>query len=214
MKLWVNEIFYSLQGESSQAGRPCVFVRLTGCNLRCSYCDTKYAYAEGTLMDVREIMNTIGSFACDLVEVTGGEPLLQSPTPKLIKMILEEGREVLLETNGSLDISVVDPRCRRIMDIKLPSSGEHERMRWENISCLGEKDEVKFVIGDRSDFDCAKDILKRYPALMNLHYPPLFSPVWGLLNPQNLARWILEENLKVRMQIPIHKVIWGERRGV
>ncbi|HOJ52242.1 MAG TPA: radical SAM protein [Syntrophales bacterium] len=213
MKLWVNEIFYSLQGESSHAGRPCVFVRLTGCNLRCRYCDTTYAYDEGTLLDIDEIKTRLGSFGCNLVEITGGEPLLQPGTPKLIKDLLDGGWEVLIETNGSLNIGVVDERSHRIMDVKLPSSGEHRQMRWENMDFLTPKDEVKFVVVTREDYEYAKDVIERY-SLGDRPLSPLLSPVFGLLNFQTLADWILRDRLRVRMQIPLHKVIWGERRGV
>ncbi|MCX7981730.1 MAG: radical SAM protein [Syntrophales bacterium] len=214
MKLWVNEIFYSVQGESSHAGRPCIFIRLTGCNLRCPYCDTKYAYDEGILLDMAEIRKSIKSYQCHLVEITGGEPLLQSPTRYLINSLLDEGYEVLLETNGSLDIGKVDARCHRIMDIKLPSSGEQHRMRWENLDLLTPRDEVKFVMGNRIDYEYAQDVLARYPFLLDRPQPPIFSPIFGLLDLKTLAGWILEDRLKVRLQVPLHKVIWGEQRGV
>lgn len=214
MKLWVNEIFFSIQGESSQVGCPCVFVRLMGCNLRCSYCDTKYAYDEGTLMDTEEIKSKVRSFGCRLIEITGGEPLLQPPTRYLIRELIDDGYEVLLETNGSLHIGQIDPRCHRIMDVKLPSSKEHERMRWDNMNLITPQDEVKFVIGDRRDYEYARDILARYPHLLGQRHPPLFSPVHQVMNPQDLAAWILSDNLPVRLQVPLHKVIWGEKRGV
>jgi len=214
MSLWVNEIFFSLQGESSHAGRPCVFVRLTGCNLRCSYCDTTYAYQEGEQMRLGEIITQVKSYGCRLVEITGGEPLIQHETPQLIENLLQEGMEVLLETNGSLNIEKVDPRCRRIMDIKLPSSGEHTQMRWENLDLLNQHDEVKFVIGNRTDYEYAVDILSCHPLLVTRPLPPLFSPVYGEIDLSTLATWILADKLPVRFQIPLHKVIWGETRGV
>ncbi|GAJ03129.1 unnamed protein product, partial [marine sediment metagenome] len=159
MPLKVNEIFFSIQGESSYAGRPCVFVRLTGCNLRCSYCDTQYAYDEGREMEIGEIIDRVASYECPLVEVTGGEPLIQKETSVLIHRFLEEGFEVLLETNGSQDISQIDDRCVKIVDIKCPSSGEEEKNDLDNLTRLTDKDEIKFVIGSREDYEYARKIL-------------------------------------------------------
>ena len=213
--LKVNEIFYSIQGESSYAGRPCVFVRLTGCNLRCSYCDTRYAYDEGDDLEIGEIIDRIMSHRCALVEITGGEPLIQKDTPLLIERLLDLGLEVLLETNGSMDISIVDDRCVRILDIKCPSSGEANKNDPDNFKRLHLKDEIKFAIGSREDYDYAKKILSFIDRAKENIKPPLFSPVYGILNPERLAQWILADHLDVRMQIQLHKVIWDpETRGV
>ncbi|MHB8772365.1 MAG: radical SAM protein [Syntrophales bacterium] len=215
MSLTVNEIFASIQGESSHAGRPCVFIRLTGCNLRCSYCDTRYAYEEGTQREIAEIEQAVRSCGYPLVEVTGGEPLLQPETPALVRQLLAGGYTVLLETNGSLDIGAVDARCCRIVDVKCPSSGQAEKNRLENLALVTPNDEVKFVIAERGDFDYARGVIAgRLSGRRDLK-PPLFSPVYGRLDPELLARWILAEHLDVRLQIQLHKVLWHpERRGV
>ncbi len=215
MSLKVNEIFFSIQGESSHAGRPCAFIRLAGCNLRCTYCDTRYAYEEGSLLEINDIEREISTFRCSLVEVTGGEPLLQPQTPELIRRLLDERYTVLLETNGSRDISVVDDRCTRIVDVKCPSSGQSGKNRLENLDIITPNDEVKFVVGDREDFDYAKCVMSTGLSRRNGLKPPLFSPAFGRLNPESLARWILEDHLDVRLQIQLHKLIWGaEKRGV
>jgi len=213
--LKVNEIFYSIQGESSYAGRPCVFVRLTGCNLRCSYCDTQYAYNEGDLMEIGDVLKRVASYKCPLVEVTGGEPLIQKETPYLIHSLLEAGHEVLLETNGSLDIGQVDERCVKIMDIKCPTSGEEGKSDLKNLALLADTDEIKFVIGDRGDYEYAKKILNS----MDLKPSPIrrvhFSPVFGKMDPGVLAKWILADHLDVRLHMQIHKIVWDpEKRGV
>jgi 7-carboxy-7-deazaguanine synthase len=213
--LKVNEIFYSIQGESSYAGRPCVFVRLTGCNLRCSYCDTRYAYDEGDLMEINDVLKRVASYKCPLVEVTGGEPLIQKETPSLIHNLLEAGHEVLLETNGSQDIGQVDERCVKIMDIKCPTSGEEGKSDLKNLALLADTDEIKFVIGYRGDYDYAKKILNS----MDLKPSPIsrvhFSPVFGKMDPGLLAKWILADHLDVRLHLQIHKIIWDpEKRGV
>ena len=215
MSLTVNEIFASIQGESSHAGRPCVFIRLTGCNLRCSYCDTRYAYEEGTQREIAEIEQAVRSCGYPLVEVTGGEPLLQPETPALVRQLLAGGYTVLLETNGSLDIGAVDARCCRIVDVKCPSSGQAEKNRLENLALVTPNDEVKFVIAERGDFDYARGVIAgRLSGRRDLK-PLLFSPVYGRLDPELLARWILAEHLDVRLQIQLHKVLWHpERRGV
>ncbi len=212
--LKVNEIFYSIQGEGTFSGRPCVFVRLTGCNLRCSYCDTRYAYYEGKDMEIDEIIEKVISYRCHVVEITGGEPLIQDETPILIKRLLDLGFQVLLETNGTKDISVVDRRCIRIVDIKCPCSGEEEKMDYENLKRLSEHDEIKFVIAERRDFDFAKEVLKKWKIVPFKPNPVHFSPVYGKLSPQELAKWILDERLGVRLNLQIHKILWGERRGV
>ena len=214
MTLLVNEIFYSIQGESIHSGRPCIFVRLTGCNLRCSYCDTRYAYEQGVNMEITEIINRIAAHRCRLVEITGGEPLLQSQTPILIYRLLENGYEVMLETNGSLDISSVDGRCIKIVDIKCPTSGESDKNDLGNLKRLGSKDQVKFVIGDRSDYKYAKVTMDS----ISPDFPEeqiLFSPVSGEITPSQLAEWILEDSLNVRLHLQLHKIIWPDKeRGV
>lgn len=215
MSLTVNEIFYSIQGESSYAGRPCVFVRLTGCNLRCSYCDTRYAYEEGRDMEIGKIVDRVASYRCGLVEITGGEPLIQDDTPALITGLLEKGYEVLLETNGSQDISRIDERCVKIVDIKCPSSSEHEKNDPKNIERLKGHDEIKFVIGTREDYDYARAMVQRIrqnSAKQNIIH---FSTVFGMLDPEKLAQWILDDHLDVRLHLQLHKILWDpERRGV
>jgi len=209
--LKVNEIFYSIQGESSYAGLPCVFVRLTGCNLRCSYCDTTYAYEEGADLLIEKILERAKGYACRLVEITGGEPLVQAGTPELVARLLNQGHTVLMETNGSLDIGRVDTRCIKIMDIKCPSSGEASKNDLDNLRKLSDRDEVKFVLGTREDYEFAKGI-----ALSRLQGKViLFSTVFGRLEPKTLADWILEDRLDVRLQLQLHKYIWDPNlRGV
>jgi 7-carboxy-7-deazaguanine synthase len=215
LPLKVNEIFYSIQGESSHAGRPCAFVRLTGCNLRCAYCDTQYAYEDGTWLEIPEILRQVSQFNCRLVEITGGEPLIQEQTPELITTILDHDFTVLLETNGSRDIDAVDERCIRILDIKCPSSGESGKNQLKNLQLLTFNDEIKFVIGSREDYEYAKYILSTGLPRRNKMKPPLFSPVFGKTDPQTLARWILQDRLDVRLQLQLHKLIWGpEQKGV
>lgn len=212
MALEVSEIFHSIQGESSWSGQPCVFIRLTGCNLRCAYCDTSYAYEQGRFIEIPEIVERVRRLRCDLVEVTGGEPLIQADTPLLIGGLLDAGHTVLLETNGSIDIGVVDPRCIRIMDIKCPSSGMAGQNDLRNLQKLGVQDELKFVIGSREDYEFARDLLSTLPAA---RYKINFSPVFGSLALRSLAEWILEDRLPVRLNLQLHKIIWGpETRGV
>ena len=213
--LKVNEIFFSIQGESSYAGRPCVFVRLTGCNLRCSYCDTHYAYEEGEEVEIAKIVEQVTSHRCPLVEVTGGEPLIQEETPILINSLLEEDYEVLMETNGSQDISQVDARCVKIVDIKCPSSGHTDDNDMENLYRLTSHDEVKFVIADRNDYEYARQI--RYLMAANTFRENTihFSPAYGRIKPKTLAEWILADHLDVRLHLQLHKVIWPpDREGV
>ncbi len=210
MSLKINEVFYSIQGESSFAGRPCVFIRLTGCNLRCSYCDTQYAYHDGNPLKIDKILAKVGFYECRLVEITGGEPLLQKETPTLIQRLLDEDHEVLLETNGSQDISSVDRRCVRIVDIKCPSSGEEEKNDLKNLNLLTDKDEVKFVIGDREDYEYAKRVLNLIPAYSKRIRAVHFSTVFGKIDPKTLAKWILEDHLTVRLHLQLHKLIWGQ----
>ena len=213
--LKVNEIFYSIQGESSYAGLPCVFVRLTGCNLRCSYCDTRYAYEEGKDLEIGEIIDRVASYRCRLIEITGGEPLIQKETPDLTYRLLEKGFKVLLETNGSIDISSIDERCVRIVDIKCPSSGQEKNTDLENLKRLSIKDEIKFVIGSREDYLYAQNIMSLIRKNNLKIKPALFSPLYNQMDPKLLAEWILADHGDVRMQIQLHKIIWGpETRGV
>jgi 7-carboxy-7-deazaguanine synthase len=215
VSLLVNEIFYSIQGESSFAGRPCVFVRLTGCNLRCAYCDTRYAYSEGSQMGVDEILHRVESFECPLVEVTGGEPLLQDETPLLITGLLDKGLKVLLETNGSMDIGRADERSIRIVDIKCPSSGEEENFFSDNLDRLTDMDEIKFVIGDRRDYEFARKILGSIQRRSRSTVRVNISNVFQKMDARTLAEWILEDHLDVRLNLQLHKLLWGpEKRGV
>jgi len=211
--LKINEIFYSIQGESTYAGRPCVFIRLTYCNLRCNYCDTQYAFFEGKDRSLDDILEAVKSYNCNLVEITGGEPLIQKNVHILMSRLCNSGYEVLIETAGHMDISNIDKRVKKIMDIKCPSSGESEKILWENIDHLSEYDEVKFVIGNRKDFDWASQVLQKYQ--MDKKCTILFSPVFGKINYTELAGWILKEKLPVQMQLQIHKFIWPTgMRGV
>ena len=213
--LRVNEIFYSIQGESTFAGFPCIFIRMTGCNLRCTYCDTTYAYDQGDDIRLDSILATVKKFDCSLIEITGGEPLIQNETPDLISTLINNGYTVLLETNGSQDISAVDTRCTRIVDIKCPSSGMDNKNYWKNLDYITPNDQLKFVIAHRQDYLYAKKVLdaaaiKRIKKLLIN-----FSPVFNEIDLKDLAEWILEDNLPVRLQIQLHKYIWGEyRRGV
>ena len=203
--LTVNEIFYSIQGESSYAGFPCVFVRLTGCNLRCSYCDTTYAFSDGDELSINKIMSEIGKYDCRLLQITGGEPLLQKETKSLIDQANDAGYTVLVETNGSLNIDPIAGEATIIMDIKCPGSGESDRNLLSNIHKLKEKDEVKFVIGDRHDYDWAKQILNEHRSLRKCWI--FFSPTYNKLGPSKLAKWILEDMLDVRLQLQLHKYL-------
>jgi 7-carboxy-7-deazaguanine synthase len=213
MTFFLNEIFYSIQGESLHAGRPCVFIRLAGCNLRCAYCDTRYAYEDGMPVEIAEIKRQIEPYRCRLVEVTGGEPLIQNETPELILSLLSAGYEVMLETNGTLDVSRIDRRCIKIMDIKCPSSGESEKSLPQNLFYLNEKDQIKLVLGDREDYEFAKNMLSRIPETMPGDHV-LFSPVQGKLTARELAEWMLADHLEARLHLQLHKVIWpGVDRG-
>ena len=214
MSLKVNEIFYSIQGESSYIGIPCILVRLTGCNLRCSYCDTRYAYEEGTRWELSDILDQVASYRCRLVEVTGGEPLLQEETPLLIRTLLDGGYDVLLETNGSLPIHAIDRRCVRIVDIKCPSSGESHRNDFSILDDLSERDEIKFVLSERNDYEFARTILISRNLAARTSHPPILS-VTERLDPKELAQWILDDHLQVRLQLQLHKILWGrDVRGV
>lgn len=212
--LTVNEIFYSIQGESTYAGRPCVFVRLTACDLRCSWCDTPYAFYEGRKVPVDEVVREVERFGCPLVEITGGEPLLQEDVYPLMQSLLESGRTVLIETGGHIDVSRVPDAVIKVMDVKCPGSGEAARNEWANLDRLTKHDQVKFVIKDRTDYEFARDVLRRYE-LDRRCDAVLFSPVHGVLDPQALSVWVLEDRLPVRLQLQIHKYIWGaDVRGV
>ena len=212
--LTINEIFHSIQGESTYAGRPCVFVRLTACDLRCRWCDTPYAFHEGTKMSVDEVIADVESRGCQTVEVTGGEPLLQPDVYPLMQQLLDSGKTVLIETGGHRSIAGVPAGVIRIMDIKCPGSGEAEKNDWSNLAHLTSTDEVKFVIADRRDYEYARDIVKRenLPARVNA---VLFSPVHGELDPKLLSEWVIADRLDVRVQLQVHKYIWSpDTRGV
>jgi 7-carboxy-7-deazaguanine synthase len=209
----VNEIFHSVQGESTYAGLPCVFVRLTACDLRCSWCDTEYAFYEGTRREVADVVREVLEKGCDLVEVTGGEPLLQPSVHDLVAALLDQDKTVLIETGGHRDISVLDPRVKRIVDVKTPSSGESHRNRTENFEDLRDGDELKFVVQDRADFEWALDMIVRHD--LERRCPLLFSPVWGELEPADLANWLLAAGVPARLQLQLHKILWPEvLRGV
>lgn len=211
--LRVTEIFHSIQGESTYAGRPCTFVRLTGCPLRCTWCDTEYAFHGGRDMTPEEILAAVRCQACPLVEVTGGEPLHQPAVFDLIERLCQEGYDVLVETSGAIDITPLDKRARVVLDIKCPGSGMMDRMDWRNLDLLTKKDEAKFVIRDRLDYDWAKSIVSQYELASRSHV--LFSPVFGVLEPRQLAEWVLADNLSVRVQLQLHKYIWTpDMRGV
>jgi 7-carboxy-7-deazaguanine synthase len=210
----VNEIFFSIQGESSHAGLPFAFIRLTGCNLRCSYCDTEYAFFEGTEMSVPEVICQIEKFPTRFVLVTGGEPMLQRPVHGLFKELLGRGYTVLLETGGQISLADVDPRVLKIVDFKCPSSGMEAYNYFENVQYLTAADEVKFVVTDKADFEWSCDVIRRYNLASRVS-TVLFSPVHSKLSKADLADWILESGLPVRMQIQLHKVIWPDiHRGV
>jgi 7-carboxy-7-deazaguanine synthase len=211
--LKVNEIYYSIQGESSKAGLPCVFVRLTYCNLRCSYCDTEYAFYEGEEKTIEEIIAEVKKFNCNLIEITGGEPLVQSESIELMTKLCDEGFEVMIETGGSLPIKDIDKRVMIIMDLKCPSSKMMKKNLYQNIDYIKKIDEIKFVIGSRKDYDWSKEIVDTYR--LNDKCSVLFSVVFGQLEPVQLINWILEDRLKVRFQLQIHKIIWHpETKGV
>jgi len=210
--LRIFEIFHSLQGESSRVGLPTVFVRLTGCPLRCGYCDTEYAFHGGASQTLDEILQEVAKYQAKYVCVTGGEPLAQKGCHDLLKALCDLGYSVSLETSGAMDISHVDPRVSIIMDIKTPGSGEEGKNLWANIPHLKAKDEVKFVLADRADYDWAKQVLAKYA--LTEKSPVLFSPVYKTLPPADLAQWVLEDHLPVRMQLQLHKILWGEKPSV
>jgi 7-carboxy-7-deazaguanine synthase len=209
----ISELFYSIQGESTHAGRPCVFIRTTGCHLRCEWCDTAYAFYDGEEMPVEAILERVRGYGCPLVELTGGEPLLQRETPMLVTRLLDDGYTVLVETSGSLDIRILDPRVIVIMDIKCPGSGMTKMVRWDNLDALKPTDEIKFVIKDRPDYEWAATIVTRHD--LGRRGPVLFSPVFGVLESHTLAKWLLDDRLPVRLQLQQHKYIWEpQTRGV
>ncbi len=205
----ITEIFYSIQGESSFAGLPCTFVRLTWCNLRCSWCDSEYTFTGGAEMSLDEVMEQVRAYGCKLVEVTGGEPLVQKrECCALVTRLCDEGFTVLVETGGGLDASVLDARAVKILDVKCPGSGEAGRNVWSNLERLNPRDEIKFVIKDRADFDFALDVIERFG--LNARAPQvLFSPVWGAVEFKDLAEWVLHSGAHARMQLQLHKFIWG-----
>ncbi len=212
--LKVNEIFHSIQGESSYVGKPCVFVRLTGCDLRCRWCDTAYAFTEGTPASVDDVVERVEAYDCPLVEITGGEPLLQGDVYPLMRRLLGSGRTVLLETGGHIDISAVPRDVVKVVDVKCPGSGEAERNDWGNLERLAAHDEVKFVIADRADYEFARGVV-RAQQLDRRCGAVLFSPVHGELDPARLAAWVLEDRVPARVQVQLHKYLWGaETRGV
>lgn len=212
--LTINEIFHSIQGESTHAGRPCVFVRLTACDLRCRWCDTAYAFHEGRKMTVDEVVADVEARGCPMVEVTGGEPLLQPDVYPLMQRLLESGKTVLVETGGHRSISQVPPGVIRVVDVKCPGSGESDKNDWSNLGRLTPTDEVKFVIADRLDYEFARDIVRR-EALDGRVAAVLFSPVHGELDPRLLAQWVITDALPVRVQLQVHKYIWSpDTRGV
>ncbi len=212
--LTVNEIFYSIQGESTYSGRPCVFVRLTACDLRCSWCDTPYAFAEGRKMPVEDVLAQAEAYGCPLVEITGGEPLLQRDVYPLMERLIERGRTVMLETGGHVSIADVPDAVVKIVDVKCPGSGESHRNDWANLERLAPHDQVKFVIKDRLDYEFARDVIERH-RISSRVAAVLFSPVHSVLDAGMLAAWILEDGLDVRLQLQVHKYIWGaDARGV
>jgi 7-carboxy-7-deazaguanine synthase len=212
--LTVNEIYQSIQGESTWAGLPCVFVRLTFCDLRCTYCDTAYAFYAGSKMTLSEVVAKVLAFDCPLVEITGGEPLLQKNVLPLMKELCDRHKILLIETSGAHDISRIDPRVHRIMDLKTPGSGESERNRYDNIPHLTKRDEVKFVIGSREDYLWSKEKIQQFDLAARCG-TVLFSPIFGRIEPRAIVEWILEDRLQVRFQLQMHKFIWApETRGV
>jgi len=212
MKLKIHEIFYSLQGESSRVGLPTVFVRLTGCPMRCVYCDTAYAFSGGSNIEIGDILTRVADYGTKYVTVTGGEPLAQKGCLVLLRELCDAGYSVSLETGGAIDISPVDKRVSVILDVKTPDSGEVANNVWSNLNHLKQTDEVKFVLCSRADYDWAKEILNKHHIAEKC--PVLFSPVYSQINPADLAAWVLEDKLPVRMQVQLHKILWGEKPGV
>jgi len=211
--LTVNEIFHSIQGESTRAGRPCVFVRLTACDLRCTWCDTPYAFHEGRSMTVEDVVRTVDQYGCPLVEITGGEPLLQDEVYPLMERLLASGHTVMLETGGHRPIDRVPADVIKVVDVKCPGSGEAGKNYWPNLDALAPHDEVKFVLADRADYEFAREVVRT--KLHDHTSPILFSPVHGTLDPKQLAEWVLADRLPVQVQLQLHKFIWHpSTRGV
>jgi 7-carboxy-7-deazaguanine synthase len=210
-RLRITEIFFSVQGESTFAGRPCSFVRLTGCNLRCVWCDSEYTFTGGVIKTLDEIMAEVRTHPTKLVEITGGEPLLQKGAPVLAQRLLDDGYTVLCETSGERNIDLMPPGVHRIMDLKAPGSGESHRNDWSNLDRLREGDEVKFVLADRADFEWMTATIREHG--LQKKVPLLASPVHGWLDARELAEWILESGLDLRLNLQLHKLLWGEERG-
>lgn len=209
----ITEIFHSIQGESTYSGLPCVFVRTTGCNLRCVWCDTAYAFYGGQEMRLEEILAQVRGYHCKLVELTGGEPMLQKETPELARRLLQEGFTVLIETGGSLDLSPLDTRVIKIMDLKCPGSGEADRNYWPNLAILQPHDQIKFVIKDRRDYDWAVGVIREHH--LEERFPLLFSPVFNAMDYRQLAEWLLADRVNARFQLQLQKYIWPpDMRGV
>lgn len=211
MALRLTEIFYSLQGEASRAGLPTVFVRLTGCPLRCTWCDTTYSFTGGQPSSVEAVLAEVARYPARQVCVTGGEPLAQKECLALLTALCDAGYDVSLETSGALDIAGVDPRVSRIMDLKAPDSGECARNRWENLDCLTPRDEIKIVVASRADYEWAREQIRARQ--LDRLCPVLLSPAQGLVEPRALAEWILENGLNVRFQLQLHKILWGNMQG-
>jgi 7-carboxy-7-deazaguanine synthase len=211
LPLRLTEIFYSLQGEASRAGLPTVFVRLTGCPLRCTWCDTTYSFTGGEPATVESVLAEVGKYPAHQICVTGGEPLAQKDCLPLLTALCDAGYDVSLETSGALDVAGVDPRVARIMDLKAPDSGESARNLWSNLDVLNPRDEIKIVIASRGDYEWARDVLRERQ--LDRLCPVLFSPAGGLIEPQSLAEWILEDGLNVRFQLQLHKLLWGNMKG-
>ena len=209
--LRVTEVFHSLQGETTRMGLPTIFIRLTGCPLRCTWCDTTYSFTGGQTRSQEDLLEELGQYGTHYVCVTGGEPLAQKNCLALLRNLCDAGYSVSLETSGALDIAPVDPRVSRILDIKPPGSGESARNRWENLELLNPQDEAKFVLQDRNDYEWALEVIRRHD--LPSRCPVLFSPVHGQLSPGLLSKWVLEDRAPVRLQLQLHKIIWGEERG-
>jgi len=205
--LKINEIYKSIQGESRFAGEPCVFIRLTGCNLRCSWCDTKYAYYKGREVSIKQVMDKISALHCKLVQVTGGEPLLQQETHQLIKQLVKKGFRVMIGTNGSQDISKIDKRVVKLVDIKCPGSGESGKTLWGNLKYLTKNDEVKFVLSGRKDYDWAKKVTQKYELAGKTRV--VFGAAYGKLSLKLLSGWILNDGIDARLGFQLHKYVWG-----
>lgn len=210
-RLRISEVFFSLQGEASRVGLPTVFVRLTGCPLRCGYCDTSYAFQGGEWQTLAQILDRVRAHPTRHVTVTGGEPLAQKDSLQLLVALCDAGYDVSLETSGALDIAPVDARVARIVDVKTPGSGESERNLWSNLACLGPRDELKFVLTGEADYVWARGLLAEHR--LTGRCPILFSPTWGQLEPAHLAEWVLRDGLPVRVQVQLHKLLWGEAPG-